>query len=319
MYSTNTQLTPQPSFPHLDIVEGLHHGVNLVLEEAEYLVGANVEADIVLRDEGVLPNHAKLFLGKSELSVEATGGDVVIGQTRIAIGHGSRIRLPAKLTIGKAVLQIAPGAGGGRSPIDPRAIVDHAAQHPVTVASAALACAAAALFVSQAMRGAETDWSPVIAADLADKAFSETRNVGPLNAAALSHSSTESAVAELGEKLKEAGINTIRLNAGDGRVSAEGRLGDEQAADWTSVQRWFDTKYGSSAVLTTNVAIGPLSGPAPVRMQAVWFGQRSYIIAENGSRYYEGAILESGWIVQQIAENRVLLRKADETLALTYR
>ena len=319
MHRMNTQLGPHTVFPQLDIVEGLHHGVNLALDGAEYLVGANVEADIVLRDEGVLPNHAKLFLGKSDLSVEATGGDVVIGKTRIAIGHGSRVRLPAKLTIGKAVLQIAPGARTGRSLIDPRGIVDHAAQHPVPVASAALACAAAALFVSQAMRGAAPDWTPVIAANLADKAFSETRNAGPLNAAALSHSSTESAAAELGEKLKEAGINTIRLNAGNGRISAKGRLSDEQAADWTSVQRWFDTKYGSSAVLTTNVAIGPLSGPAPVRMQAVWFDKRPYIIAENGSRYYEGAILESGWIVQQIAENRVVLRKADETLALTYR
>jgi hypothetical protein len=311
MHSTNTQLSPQSVFPQLDIVDGLHHGVHLALEDAEYSVGANAESDIVLRDEGVLPNHLKLRLEGSELRVEATGGDVVVGKVKVAAGHGCRVKLPAKLAIGKAVLRIAPGAGAARPGLS--------LKHPAGIAGGILTCAVAGLFISNSMKVAELDWNPVAATNVVEQNFSEGRDAGRLNATALSPAAAESAVSELNAKFQEAGISTIRLNSSEGRVSAEGRLSEEQSAQWASIQRWFDAKYGSSAVLTANVAIGPIAGPAPVRLQAVWFGQRPYIIAENGSRYYEGAILESGWVIQRIAEDRVVLSKESETLALTYR
>jgi hypothetical protein len=314
MGGANIQLTPQSVLPQLEIVEGLHQGVRLALDGAEYTVGPNAQSDIVLRDEGVLPNHAKLVLEGSELRVEATGGEVGVGKSRIGIGQGCKVRLPATVTIGKATLQFVPGRGGG-SPF--KAALDRAAEHPVGIAGGVLACAVAALVITQGMKPAGSN--PIAAASIVDQNFSEMRDAGRLNAAATAPATTDSAVAELTARLQEAGIHTIRIGSSDGRVSAEGRLSEQQAGEWASIQRWFDGKYGSSAVLTANVAIGAISGPPPVRLQAVWFGQRPYIIAENGSRYYEGAVLESGWIVQRIAEDRVVLGKASETLALMYR
>lgn len=314
MGGANIQLTPQSVLPQLEIVAGLHHGVRLALEDSEYTVGPNAESDIVLRDDGVLPNHAKLLLEGNELRVEATGGEVTVGKSRIAAGQGCRVRLPATVSIGKATLQFAPGAG---APGTLRSALASASEHPMGVAGGVLACAVAALVASQGMKAPGAD--PIAAASVIDQNFSEMRDAGRLNTAALSPSAAEGAVSELTGKLQEAGIQTIRISANDGRVAAEGRLSEQQVGEWASIQRWFDGKYGSSAVLTANVAVGAISGPPPVRLQAVWFGQRPYIIAENGSRYYEGAVLESGWVVQHIAADRVVLNKASETLALTYR
>jgi hypothetical protein len=57
----------------------------------------------------------------------------------------------------------------------------------------------------------------------------------------------------------------------------------------------------------------------PANVQAVWFGERPYIITAEGNRYYKGAILDNGWTVKDIADGRILLAKDGETLALVVR
>jgi hypothetical protein len=56
-----------------------------------------------------------------------------------------------------------------------------------------------------------------------------------------------------------------------------------------------------------------------VNVQAVWFGERPYIITAEGNRYYKGASLDNGWTIKDIADGRILLSKDGETLALVYR
>jgi hypothetical protein len=45
----------------------------------------------------------------------------------------------------------------------------------------------------------------------------------------------------------------------------------------------------------------------------VWFGERPYIITAEGNRYYEGAFLDNGWTIKDIADGRILLAKDGET------
>jgi hypothetical protein len=112
----------------------------------------------------------------------------------------------------------------------------------------------------------------------------------------------------------------VRIGVDDHRISAQGRLSETQAAQWSAIQRWFDEKHGASGVvLTANVAMGPMAGAPLLRLQSVWFGDRPYIIADNGARFYEGSVLDSGWILHSIADDGVQLRKDDEIFALTYR
>jgi len=291
----------------------LHHGVTMALEDNEYLVGLNAESDIVLRDDGVVPRHALLRIEGADARVEALGGDVTVGGMKLAMGHGCRVRMPVTVIIGSASLQLQPGQSGFAGL---RSTIGRMTEHPAKLAGGVIA---GALALVAASNGMQPRTATPVAESTLDQSFSEDRNAVQLQTAEASPSMAKAASEELAGKLKESGLNSIRVSASDGRVAVDGRLSEQQAPAWGTIQRWFDTKYASTTVLTANVAIGPMAGPAPVRLQAVWFGQRPYIIADNGSRYYEGAVLESGWTVQRIAEDRVILARDSETLALTYR
>ena len=314
MSGTNNALSPQSDTPHLEIVEGLHHGVRVALEDSEYLIGLSAECDIVLRDDGVLARHAILRIDGNEARIEAVGGEVTVGSLKVQTGQGCRVRLPATITIGGAKLQVLPARPKGAL-----AVLATAMNQPAKVAGGVLVCALAVAVAAKVLHQPDPAPTPLADASTLEQNFSETRNAGSSVPAGLSPAAAKAAAEELSGKLKEAGITTLKVGASDERVVVTGRLNEQQAAGWGDIQRWFDAKFSGSTVMTANVAIGPMVGPAPVRLQAVWFGQRPYIIADNGSRYYEGAVLDSGWIVQRIADDRVILNKDTETLALTYR
>jgi type III secretion system (T3SS) inner membrane Yop/YscD-like protein/type III secretion system (T3SS) inner membrane Yop/CscD-like protein len=315
MSGTKNALSPQSDTPHLEIVEGLHHGVRVALEDSEYLVGLNAECDIVLRDDGVLPRHALLRIDGNDARIEAVGGDVTVGSLKVAIGQGCRVRLPVVVAIGGAKLQLLPARPQGAF----AALTATMKNQPAKVAGGVLVCALAVAVVAKGLRSPEPAPAPLADASTVEQNFSETRNAGSSAPANFSPAAAKAAAEELNGKLKEAGITTLKVGAGVDRLAVSGRLNEQQASGWAEIQRWFDARFAGSMIMTANVAIGPMEGPAPVRLQAVWFGQRPYIIADNGSRYYEGAVLDSGWIVQRIADDRVILNKDTETLALTYR
>ncbi len=317
MSSAQNHLTPQSAFPKLEIVNGVHSGVQMELDDDEYLVGMDASSDIVLRDNGVSPRHAKLRLEGRDARIEALGGDVEVGGRQVANGHGCCVRMPVTITIGDAVLRLLPGQAPQSALARLTSAMNRLGDHPVKLAGGVIACAIAVVAASHAMQG-QTIQTPIADTARLDQTSPEQRNVGQAGPGS-SASANQAAADELTAKLKEAGISSITVSANDGRLLAEGRLSDQQAAAWSSIQRWFDSKYAQSTVLVPNVAIGPLTGPAPVRLQAVFFGQRPYIIADNGSRYYEGAVLESGWIIQRIEDDRMILGRDNETLALTYR
>src|SRR5262249_23766428 len=116
---SDTQILPRvpAAMMQLDIVGGLHSGVHLPLDEGDYAIGSSAEADIVLRDEGVEPQHVIICITGNEVRVEAIGGDVQVNDEDVAAGHGCRLRLPATLAIGTASLALAR-LGGGPSLVD---------------------------------------------------------------------------------------------------------------------------------------------------------------------------------------------------------
>ena len=319
MSETRSVLRTDAAQPQLEIVQGLHAGVRLDLKDGEYSVGPTPNADIVLRDKGVLTQHALLRIELGEVRVEATGGDVTVGTMKVAAGHGCRLRLPAVINIGEASLRFSRGdeADGtlfGR-------MVAAAKGRPMEVAGGVLLCAVAVTLVSQTtprMPPESAKSQLAVSAPAARAAAEDGVAVKAANAATAA-STVKQAAEDLESRLHAAGIRSVRVVADDQRVSAQGRLTAAQAAQWTAIQRWFDEKHGSNVVLTANVATGQMAGAPLLRLQSVWFGDRPYIIADNGSRYYEGSVLDSGWILQRIADDGLLLRKEDETFALTYR
>jgi len=153
------------------------------------------------------------------------------------------------------------------------------------------------------------------------------RQPSPTLAAALNGTAPSVAapnVADAGRKLTErfsaSGLTGLRVNAAGGQVVVTGSITKQQTGAWTEAQQWFDEAYRGRLVLVANVAPTDAKKPAPVlNVQAVWFGERPYVITTEGNRYYKGAFLDNGWMIKDIVEGRILLTKDGETLALVYR
>jgi Inner membrane component of T3SS, periplasmic domain/Inner membrane component of T3SS, cytoplasmic domain len=130
----------------------------------------------------------------------------------------------------------------------------------------------------------------------------------------------EDAGRKLAEHLDASGLSGLRVNTGGGQVVVTGSIMKQQTDAWTEAQQWFDAAYRGRLVLVAKVTLTEAKKPMPVvNVQAVWFGERPYIITAEGNRYYKGAFLDNGWTIKDIADGRILLAKDGETLALVVR
>ena len=130
----------------------------------------------------------------------------------------------------------------------------------------------------------------------------------------------EDAGRKLAERLNASGLSGLRVTTGGGQVVVTGSIMKQQTGAWTEAQQWFDAANRGRLVLAANVTLTDAKKPTPVvNVQAVWFGERPYIITAEGNRYYKGAYLDNGWTIKDIADGRILLAKDGETLALVYR
>jgi hypothetical protein len=130
----------------------------------------------------------------------------------------------------------------------------------------------------------------------------------------------EDAGRKLTERLVSSGLSGLRVTTAGGQVVVNGSITKQQVGAWTEAQQWFDAAYRGRLVLVANVSPTDAKKPAPVlNVQAVWFGERPYVLTAEGNRYYKGAFLDNGWMIKDIVEGRILLAKDGETLALVYR
>jgi hypothetical protein len=130
----------------------------------------------------------------------------------------------------------------------------------------------------------------------------------------------EDAIKALNARLEAAEIQTLQISAENGRLSATGTLTGQAAAKWTTIQQWFDQTYGSRFVLATKLdAPGAARTMPALQLEAIWYGERPYIVTAGGEHYFTGAVLNNGWVIRDIDQNRVLLVKGGETVALKYR
>jgi hypothetical protein len=162
------------------------------------------------------------------------------------------------------------------------------------------------------LNGCDRQPSPSLAAAL----NGTSPNGAALNGAAVN---AEEAGRKLTERLDASGLSGLRVTPAGGQVVVTGSITKQQTGAWTEAQQWFDGAY-RGLVLVANVTPTDAKKPAPVlNVQAVWFGERPYVITTEGNRYYKGAFLDNGWMIKDIIDGRILLAKDGETLALVYR
>src|SRR5499427_2514621 len=90
-----------------EVVAGTHEGAVLMLDQADYRIGSSSNADIVLSDPGVAPEHAVLRVEHGTVRIGATGADVTVEQTLLPVLRGRRVRLPVSLAVGAARVSLS--------------------------------------------------------------------------------------------------------------------------------------------------------------------------------------------------------------------
>jgi hypothetical protein len=298
----------------LEVVAGAHRGAVLLLDESDYRIGRSPDADIVLSDSGVAPAHAMLHVGRDMLTgrtmvrIAATGGDIMVGQEKLPRSRGCRAKLPVSIGLGETRVDLSDAGAGGVAPADIRKTLT-----AVGVAAGAAFAIAVATLAFRASGSADVRAPERLTSG--QPAGLSTANVSSAFALA-----AEEAERALNARLDAAKITTLRISAENGRLAATGTLAGQQASEWAAIQRWFDQTYNGRIVLTTRIDRpgGPRAMPA-LQLQAVWYGDRPYILTADGEHYFTGAVLDNGWIIRDIGEDRLLLAKEGETVALTYR
>jgi hypothetical protein len=306
----------QPRTPPLEgvvfeVVGGLHDGVRVMLESGTYRIGSTAEADIVLRDPGVMPGHAVLGVERGNIRLEATGDDVGVGTRTVMKGHGCRLRLPLELSIGEASLRLSlvETRSAGRSRLAIAGIA--------VVSVCAVALIALGFLREEGVAGVGPTPAPaptrVASSDPAAGLPTSERDEREQIA---DPTMLERIRQELTAHIKDAKVRNLRVTIADGGLAVGGILGTRDRTSWSDVQYWFDQTYQGRVALTTNFTE---SKPPNLQLRAVWFGERPYVITAQGQHFNQGAILDDGWTIQEIGQDHLVLAKDGDTQSLAYR
>ncbi|ANF58734.1 hypothetical protein A5892_15705 [Halotalea alkalilenta] len=297
----------------LEVMQGLHQGVALHLEDAYCRIGNAEHADVSLHDVGVAEEHARLRFHARMVAIEAVGGEVGVDGQRLEHGHGQRFTMPVTLTIGTAQLRLTPTDPGMVTVLDAR--IERYLEHLPPgwrtrfgkLALGALLCMPLALVGAYQLVNAGAT-SPTASPD----SITQPRSI-----ASQSESSPAPAVQALRDYLDQHSLESLALTDSQGRVLVSGRIDQTQRQTWEETQRWFDRHYGDRTVLVSEVEQTATGQPPAVGLQAVWFGDSPYAIDTSGERLYPGATLKDGWVLSRIAEGEVVLQRGTERFTMT--
>lgn len=306
---------PSAQATALSVTHGFHAGAELSLVEPLYTIGSSTESDIVLRDAGIAPIHARLRRRGSQFEIEAVGGDVVLatGET-VREGQGRRCRLPLTIGIGDARIQLVnPERAPSRWSIGNRPIL---VAGSVLFAVFAISVAANGFSFARSDIGAQAsshDGEPVRMALAGEPGQEVLDDSSPAQIQTVAE-----AESQLKSHLDQAGISTVTVQRSPGRLVVSGMIPNDKSGVWTETQSWFDQAFGTHVPLVSNVMIGNAQQAPRLTLQAIWYGERPYVIAADGARYHEGAFTDDGWTIKHIGETELLLTKGGATVALKY-
>lgn len=129
--------------------------------------------------------------------------------------------------------------------------------------------------------------------------------------------STLSPSEALRQRLARTGLDSLMVKDLGHHLVVSGEFAADRYTAWNDVQRWFDSQYGSEQVLISDAQPSPVADEPAFEFRAVWFGDNPYVISASGQRLYPGAALREGWVLSDIGDGRVMLRRGDEEFALT--
>lgn len=284
----------------LEVTGGVHRGVAAPLHSPAVRIGAGAGSDIVLSDGGVADDHAVLRFERGAVSVEARGGDVGLGRHVVPRGQGCRARLPVEISVGACAMRLNRPDSRSR----------WFEGRPMLVGAAALAIALVAATQADAIKAIATDGGD------AAPAVVEAKTAPAVDLAA--RAPAEDPIGALRQRVAEANIEGLRIEADGDRILARGTLDDAARKRWAATQKWFDESFSGRFVLASEVGAKSAATMPRFQVQAIWFGATPYVVTADGQRRRPGATLGDGWVIKDIRDGRLTVAKASEEVSLNF-
>jgi hypothetical protein len=306
-FPSATALSPaapaKPGALSLDVLSGIHRGVQAPIDDDACMIGSSPNCDLVLGDRDIAAQHLQLrFYGK-QVAVNAVGGAVVIdGRPTLERGYGCRVNMPITLTVGDTRLKIGRNASAA----------------PMARRWGPLAAVALLALVMTPIVAVQAGISSL----LPHKATTQSAEAGDdLTVASIpmrpAIQSDGEVVATLREKLSEANLSGINVSADGRRIDVSGKVPKESLSAWREIQQWFDRSHGGRYVLTSLVSAAAVTDAPRFVFQAVFFGQNPYVVDARGERRYPGASLQDGWMLKSIEKGQILVVRGNQEFKLT--
>jgi type III secretion protein D len=118
-------------------------------------------------------------------------------------------------------------------------------------------------------------------------------------------------------EVERMGILNVLVEPGVGIVAATGTIDPKAAAQWQTVQRWFDERFEGDITLVNGVSVRAEKVPLSLSIEGVWRGAHPHLLI-RGQKYLEGAMLDGGWAIERIEAEKVLLRREGKLVAVRY-
>lgn len=271
----------------IEILSGPHAGAVLPLPAGAFRLGGAPEDDLVLADPGARPGHALLTLGQDGEARLAAGAEITAGGRRIAAGAERRLVAGAEIALGATRLRLAG---------PPRAVRRRIWLRPVTAMAGGAIAALIAGFAwlqpgpSAAVAGPPAATSPRAAAP-----------------------DPTAAAAALQAKLDDAGLPlTARVEAG--AVLVAGVLPPGEDRRWAALRTWYDGAHGAGPALLVRLGAAVPAELPRLAVRAVSLAPIPFVIAADGERYGEGAVLPGGWVLDSITSEHLTFRRGDRSV-----
>lgn len=306
-FPSATTLSPavaaKPGALSLDVLSGIHRGVQAPIDNDSCTIGSSSGCDLVLGDRDIAEQHLQLrFYGK-QVAINAVGGAVMIdGRPTLERGYGCRANLPITLTVGDTRLKI--GRNASAAPLAKR-------WGPFTAVALLALIMTPIIAVQAGISSLLPQKATVQPAEPGDQLTVASIPMRP------ALQTDGEVLAGLKEKLAEAKLSSLEISSDGRRIDVSGQVPKESLSVWREIQQWFDRSHGGRYVLTSLVSAAAVTDAPRFVFQAIYFGNNPYVVDAHGERRYPGAALPDGWMLKSIEKGQILVVRGNQEFKLT--
>jgi hypothetical protein len=310
------------------IETGLHAGTVQRLAPGMYTLGSELDADIVLSDNDVKPIHLILEFDQGSVRLEPLQGSITLqGETTVLEPGSERYAsAPLAFSVGGTTINVTAPADAVKTRRRTRALVGVAAVMIAAVLGFQVMGAFNAPDLEPPVGMADAETLP--REDSAVQQSPEPRTINALDeqrqlasasndaALTLPEVTLDQVVAELRDRLITEDLTDIEVRTAGDRITVRGEAEPDRMADWQQVRIWFDGTFGRDFLLDASVEPAELAEPPKLAIEAVWSGDKPYLVA-GGQRFFVGSSIGDGWMIEQIAAGEIVFKRGDKSFSLT--